>query len=322
MKKQCSAGRCRSSHVLMGLLALMLAVGFAAPDGVVAAGEDPVADAAAAGAVPEAKSDEQKQVQGEVDKATEAVTDEARAEVVKEAVAAVDMTRRALALLGEEEPKTEEAVAELEKAVGKLEIQIARDPDLAFVPVAVDAHTLDVLARIETVEKIADRAKDALDDGRIQEARHLLDGLASEYVVSTSMMPLATYPDAIREAVPLIDAGKIDEAKMQIQSALNLLYVEDSIYPLPVLRAQEMLSTAESLAEKPDRTDDESTQLANLLEAAREEIKFGLALGYYGKDAAKPILKEIDKLEAKTDKGRETKEDSFDRIKTLLGDLS
>jgi len=308
MNKVYSPDRNRSLHILIGLLAIILVAGLAGPDGAVASQE--------------AKSSEQKQVQGEVDKATEATIDEARAKMVKEAIAAVDMARKALALLSEEEPKTVEAIAELEKAVGKLEIQIARDPGLAMVPVAVEAHSLDVLTQVGTVEKIADRAKDALDDGRIQEARRLLDGLASEYVVSTRLMPLATYPDAIRKAVPLIDAGKIDEAKMQIQSALNLLYVDESIYPLPVLRVQEMLAMAETLAEKPDRSEGESTRLVNLLEAAREEIEFGMALGYYDKDAAKPIMKEIEKLEARTDKGRETNENSFDKIKKLLSDIT
>ncbi len=308
MNKVYSFDRNRSLHILIGLLAIILVAGLAGPDGAVASQE--------------AKSSEQKQVQGEVDKATEATIDEARAKMVKEAIAAVDMARKALALLSEEEPKTVEAIAELEKAVGKLEIQIARDPGLAMVPVAVEAHSLDVLTQVGPVEKIADRAKDALDDGRIQEARRLLDGLASEYVVSTRLMPLATYPDAIRKAVPLIDAGKIDEAKMQIQSALNLLYVDESIYPLPVLRVQEMLAMAETLAEKPDRSEGESTRLVNLLEAAREEIEFGMALGYYDKDAAKPIMKEIEKLEARTDKGRETNENSFDKIKKLLSDIT
>jgi YfdX protein len=140
--------------------------------------------------------------------------------------------------------------------------------------------------------------------------------------VSTSMMPLATYPEAIRKAVPLIDAGKIDKAKMQIQSALNLLVVEETIYPLPALRVKEMLSAAEPLAEKPDRSDDESAQLANLLDAARHEVNFGKALGYYDKDVAKPILKEIEQIEAKSAKGRDTGENSFDKIKKMLGGIS
>ncbi len=322
MKKMNSFDQNRSSHILVGLLAITLVAGLAAPDGIAMASEDPATEAGSAATSQEAKSTEQQQIQGEVDKTTEIKTDEARGELVKETVAAVNMTRKALALLSEDEPKTDEAIAELEIAVGKLEIQIARDPNLAMVPVAVNALSRDVLAQVSTVEKVVDQAKDALDDGRIQEARRLLDGLASEYVVSTSLMPLATYPDAIRKAVPLIDAGEVDEAKMQIQTALNLLYIEDSIYPLPVLRVQEMVATAETLAEKPDRSDDESTQLIKLLKASREEIKLGMALGYYDKDAVKPIFKEIEKLEAKTDKGRETTENSFDKIKKLLSGLT
>jgi hypothetical protein len=37
--------------------------------------------------------------------------------------------------------------------------------------------------------------------------------LASETVISTANIPLATYPDAIKEAVRLIDQNKTEEAK-------------------------------------------------------------------------------------------------------------
>lgn len=165
MNQLYSFDRYRSSHILMGLLAIMLVAGLAAPYGVAMASEDPATDTDGAVSTQEAKSSEQQ------------------------------------------------------KAFGKLEIPIARDPDLAMVPVAVNARSRDLLAQVSTVEKVADEAEEALDDGRIQEARRLLDGLASEYVVSTSLMPLATFPEAIRKAVLLIDAGKVDESSSRWRGA-------------------------------------------------------------------------------------------------------
>jgi hypothetical protein len=100
MNKVYLLNRNRSSHISIGLLAIMLVAGLAAPDGVAIAGEDPASETGSAVASQEAKSSEQQQVQGEVDKATEGKTDEARAEMVKEAVAAVDMTRKALTTVG------------------------------------------------------------------------------------------------------------------------------------------------------------------------------------------------------------------------------
>ncbi|MGS8570856.1 YfdX family protein, partial [Salmonella enterica subsp. enterica serovar Braenderup] len=58
-------------------------------------------------------------------------------------------------------------------------------------------------------------------------------------------IPLASYPAAVKAVVPLIDQGKIEEAKAALQSALNTLVEERSVLPLPVLRAKLLLKRAE-----------------------------------------------------------------------------
>ena len=223
--------------ILTAAVALPLAggVGFAQDQ----SGEKPEAKATAAQVTtPQAdqKSEVSKSVQQKVDRAIEKRTDDQRQKLVKDAVSAIASTRKALALLGEK--KADEATQELKDAIGTLELVIARNPDLAFVPVAVETQAYDLLAKPETVRKALESAKEALDDGHVQVARRLLDAMASEIVISTHQLPLATYPDAIKAAIPMIDEGRINDAKQQLQLALNLLVVEDVIVPLPEVQPQ------------------------------------------------------------------------------------
>jgi hypothetical protein len=66
-----------------------------------------------------------------------------------------------------------------------------------------------------------------LDEGNVQKARHLLRDLASEIVISVVNIPLKTYPAAIAAVAPMIDQGRIDDAMVALQAALNTLVVAD-----------------------------------------------------------------------------------------------
>ena len=126
----------------------------------------------------------------------------------------------------------------------------------------------------------------------------------SEVVVSDISIPLATYPEAMKNVVPLIDAGKTKEAKTALHVALNSLVVTDYVIPLPFIRAEENLNLANSLAEKKDRTEKENTSLAVLLEDTRFQLKMAEALGY-GKNAVfKALDEQIDKIIEKTEENK------------------
>lgn len=250
----------------------------------------------------EPKSETAESVQEEVDKDVEDKTAEKRQKLVEEAVSAVDMTREALASLDKDD--TDKALETLEKITGKLELLVARNPSLALIPVGVTTTIHDLFAEVETIEKVVDQAHDALNDGDVQTARHLLDNLASEIVISTTKLPLATYPDAIKRVAPLIDDGKIDEAKQQLQTALNLLIVSDVIYPLPDVRSNVMLKEAQELSEKSDRTDEENDRLKELLEEVRAQVKFGRELGYFTEENSDDIQEELEQIEEKTKSGK------------------
>ena len=124
-----------------------------------------------------------------------------RRTLVADAVSAIQETEAALELLAA--GKTDDAIAALERATGKLDIILAADPNLALAPVDVRAIVHDVIAAPEAVTALRQRAEAALDDGRLQDARHMIADLASEHVISVTSIPLATYPAAIKQAAAL-----------------------------------------------------------------------------------------------------------------------
>lgn len=268
---------------------------------------------------PQAQSEATESVQPQVDvKATDQAA-EKRKKITADAVAAVNETKNALKLL--DEKKTEEALATLEKATGKLELILARDPTLALAPVDVEVVTSDLLANLDTVKAIIHDAENYLEDGEIQKARPLVASLASEMVFRTTSIPLASYPDAIKAIAPLIDDGKLDEAKAGLQAALNTLVItKDDVIPLPVLRAENLLKNAEALSENEERTLKDNETLAKQLEEARTQLKMAELLGYGTKKSFKPMYEQLDQIEQKTAGGKGGK-GWFDKIKQQLSDL-
>ncbi|MDF7801444.1 YfdX family protein [Pontiellaceae bacterium B1224] len=251
---------------------------------------------------PEAQSEETQAVQSEVDTQTGNKVDDKRKEILSEAVDAVAQTRAALKAL--DEGRNEEALAALEKTTGKLELIIARDPSLALAPQGVAVVTHDLFATPKAVKERVKAVENFLEDGDVQIARDMLTMLASEIRIQTTNIPLATYPDAIKAIAPLIDEGKIEEAKVALQTALNTLVVTEEIIPLPVLRAQALLAMAEKLAEDNERTIKQNDELADMLVEARNQIQLAEALGYGEKNMFKPIYKEIKEIEKKTPGGK------------------
>ena len=267
---------------------------------------------------PQEQTEVGKSVQPQVDaKATEQAA-EKRKKITADAIAAVAETRNALKLL--DEKKADEALAALERVTGKLELILARDPKLALAPVDVEVITFDLIAKLDTIKAVIKEAEDYLEDGEVQKARPLVANLASEIQIRTTSIPLATYPGAIKAVAPLIDAGKVDEAKVALQAALNTLVVTTDVIPLPVLRAETLLRNAEALAENKERTDKDNKTLANQLAEARNQLKMAELLGYGNKKAFKPMYEQIDQIEEKTADGKSGK-GWLDKIKQQLSDL-
>ena len=259
-----------------------------------------------------------EEVQEQVDEATDREVEARRERIVAEAVAALDETRSALASLDEEKP--DEALAALERATGKLEILLAREPDLAFAPVDVRVTTHDLITSVDAIEEARDHAEDLLEDGRIQDAREILTPLGSEVIVSVVSLPLATYPQAIKAVSPMIDRGETKEAAAALQAALNTQVVTNHIIPLPVLRAERMLEEAKRLSELEDRDEGDAEKLAALLEEARAQLRIAEALGYGTRKAYEDFHASISEIEGKSSDG-ETGNGWFDGIQKSLSEF-
>ncbi|MDK1281793.1 heat resistance protein YfdX2, partial [Cronobacter sakazakii] len=166
-------------------------------------------------------------VQPEVQKETDSQAADKRKQVLDEAVSALSLTKSALAALDGKD--TARALATLAEVTGKLELIVAREPTLALAGVDVRTIVHDLFANTETIEAMTDEALDALKHGEVQQARHMLALLASEIVITVTSIPLASYPAAVKAVVPLIDQGKIEEAKAALQSAVSTLVEERSV---------------------------------------------------------------------------------------------
>lgn len=270
-------------------------------------------------AKPQVQSEATQSVQSKVDKQTVDAVTEKRKKLIADATTALAETHKALKAL--ENKKNAEALKALAEVTGKLDLIVARDPKLAQAPLDVEVVTYDLLANLDTVKEIIKDAKAYLNDGEIQKARPLVANLASEIQYRTIHIPLASYPSAIKAIVPLIDAGKIDEAKAGLQAALNTLVVTtDNVTPLPKLRAEHLLKLAQELAEKKDRSKEENDKLAKHLQAAREQLQMAELLGYGKKKDYNSMYEQISEIETKSAGGK-SGTGWFDKVKQQLADL-
>ena len=246
-------------------------------------------------------------VQPAVDKVAEGEVAEKRKQTIEEATTALAETKKALGALDEQ--NTAKALDALAVVTGKLELIVARDPQMALAPVDVQTVIHDVFSGTTAIEDMIDEARRALKHGEVQKARHLLSGLASEIVVQTTSIPLATYPQAIKAVAPLIDQGKLDEAKVALQAVLGTVVVsKNSVIPLPVERARAMLKEAASLAENAERTKEESKRLTEMLKDAKKQIELAELLGYGGrKKEFRDIYTQLQEVEKKVASGRSGK---------------
>ena len=268
--------------------------------------------------IPPSKSAPIKPITGAAKGQAEQETSQQRKKILEEAVSAIHETKKAQKALDDKKP--EDALKALERATGKLNILLARDPQLALAPIDVAVVTRDVFATMDQIKAVRKQAEEALENGELQRARLLIRELGSEIVISVTSLPLQTYPAAIAAVTPLIDKGKIEEAKEALQAALNTLVVSDHIMSLPLIRAEEKLAKAEELTQKEVRSDDDTKTITKLIEEAREQLQFSEVLGYGTKKDYKKFYAEIEQIEDKTKAGKSAK-GIFAPLKEYLSDL-
>jgi microcompartment protein CcmL/EutN len=255
------------------------------------------------------------EIKEQVEKQQQDQLTEKRQKVVQEAITALYETKMALKALDEQ--RMSDALASLEHATGTLEIILARDPFLELAPVYVTVYTHDFTRNLGKIRATKLKVENLLLEGRIQDARKVLNNLASEVVIKVTNIPLGTYPSAMASAAALAVKGDIKAAKDILQKALNTLVITQTIVPLPISNAQALLLQAEQIVNKTDRSPSENEHLKNIIKEAYTELKFAEILGYGTKNDFKQLYNELDSNEVKA-KGGKSGKDFFDKIKTYL----
>lgn len=234
-------------------------------------------------------------------------------ESVNDALAKVTEATRLL----QQEGKEKEAIAALQDATGKFDTAIAAKPELALVPVDGAVTVSELLATPDSIKADVKLAAELLEDNQVQAARQLLAVMQDEMVSSTTYLPMATYPDAIKEATKALIAGNKQEAQAILSTALSTLVTEQSIIPLGVVRAEALLSAASEMDK-----DKEKDKIKEYIAAAEGELEMARLLGYTDKHSTdyETIKQHIKDLKKEMGEGNAV-EKFYDKIKASFSGL-
>jgi hypothetical protein len=228
-----------------------------------------------------------------------------------DAIAAIEQAAQAIDSITA--GKKADALKSIEEATGKVNIVLARNPELAIVPVSVEALIIDTAPRdIDEIEKLTDAVDAATLLNDLPTARALLGALRSEVRVRTYNLPLGIYPTALQEAARLLDKDS-QAASIALLAALNTLVTVDQVTPLPLMVAQEAINQAQTSAQK------DKNAAQKVVETAEFELNRAMALGYAGQDPEYPALKDDISNLKKQLKGSEDPTSAFSKLKARLG---
>ena len=252
----------------------------------------------------------EQQARPELEESRKEAEQQARKLLDKDAVAAIEQTVKAIDSIAKGE--TAGALQAIQEATGKIDILLARNPELTLVPVTVESLIIDAAPRdLKQIEDLADAANGALSLNDLPEARVLLGALRSELRVRTYNLPLGMYPAALQEAARLLDQNR-QLAGNALLSVVNRLVIVDQVTPIPLLSAQEAIKQAQS------RAHEDKNAAQELLEIAQFELNRAKALGYAGLDPEYTALKDDISSIKKQLKTREDAASGFSRLKARL----
>jgi hypothetical protein len=232
--------------------------------------------------------------------------------LVQEAIDSLKYAHNALAAL--ENNNKKEASKYLEKALGKLEVTLASKNVPKLLPVDSVIAVDEFIGSSETIENMVKLAKKLLDDDKVQAAKEILAPLKSEIGITVINLPLATYPDALKETAKLVHDNKVKDAKVILDTALNTLVKTETIIPIPLIKATDLIAAA-SIEKDIDKA-------KIYLDAAQEELKIAKSLGYVSKSdvSYKTLDDAIDEL--KSDIRSKEVKTLFTNLQTKIKDFT
>jgi len=264
---------------------------------------------------PPASPGQPQHLNPDVEKQRDEQNQQARGTLNTDAMAAIGDTRKAIDAIASGDK--DKAMSAIEDATGKVNILLARNPATALLPVDVTVEVIDVAPLDDKdVKRLIASAEAAVALHDFPAGRLLLYNLTSELRVRTFNLPLASYPDALKQAARLLDEGKNSDASGVLQTALNTLAIVDHVTPVPLILAQAAVGTAQKIQQS-----DKATAQA-LLTAASNQLRRCEELGYISSDSPdyKSLNQEISDLQKQL-KGTANTTAPFERLKADIASL-
>ncbi len=231
--------------------------------------------------------------------------------LVQEAIDSLKFAQTAVLAL--EHNDTKSAKENLEKALGKLEVIMAAKNAPKLLPINNIVRVQEFVGTADDVEAIVKHAKKLLDDGKVQDARALLNPLVSEIDITVVNLPLATYPDALKLAASYIHDGKIDKAKEVLYIALSTFTEVTQIVPIPLIESIDLIHAASKIAKE------NKEQAIKYLDAASAALDVAEKLGYVSSSETtyKALHEKIEEIK-KEIKGKNKAEKLFESLAAKL----
>ncbi len=233
--------------------------------------------------------------------------------ILFEAFSTVSETQKMIELI--DKNKIKEAVDQGHKLIGKMEVILTKYPSTQFILADEDFKINELSTDIETVRETVKSAKKAMLDGYYQTADDILNSLKSEVIISDLYIPLITYPDAVKAATALLEEKKINEAKAILIGLPETVAETETVIPLPVLKAEQMIKFAAKIDAE---NHENSEKVLDLLKAADYQLQLAEELGYGNKDKDYKVLAESIKKLKKSVKDKSDSKSKFDSLKNSI----
>jgi ribonuclease HII len=178
-----------------------------------------------------------------------------------------------------------------------------------LLPIDASITAVEYVGDAKEIKKNLDLVESLLDDGKVQEARKLLNTMQSEIDIISVNLPVSSYPDALKLAAKYLHDNKIEQAKAILVTALNTMVEDIVVVPIPVLKADALIVAASKIAKE------DKEQALKHLAQAQVELEKAKLLGYTSKSDVtyKALKKAIEKTEKEV-KGKNKAEKLFEEL--------
>ena len=215
-----------------------------------------------------------------------------------------------IAIQSLEHKKVDEAKKQLQIATEKFDLALKNDPTLNIVPLDEQVSVFETLSSAKEIQHTLTEAQELLTRYKLNEARATLAPLRDEMEIKIISLPMKVFPLATKDALKALNKGDTKGAMVIMAEAYNTFLIENAVIPLPLLKAQDLITDAANL----DKSKKE--EATKLLNEAKEELERAHVLGYTSKHSPeyKALVDTIDTVK-KEIKGKNIVEKLYDKLK-------